>query len=70
MGKKAKRRQRATMNEMNQMVQAQVDDYGGRRQVAQENLDLQRGRFEDFQITNPFAGAQNIYAGARNTYAG
>ena len=60
MGKSAKRKQTATMNEMNQMVQAQVEDYGGRRQVAQENVDLQRAQFEGFQFTNPFASAQNV----------
>ena len=81
MGKKAKRKQRAAMNEMNEMVQAQADDYAARQQIAQENVNLQRGRFEDFQFTNPFAGAQNayggiqtqfdnIYSGARNVYAG
>jgi hypothetical protein len=30
----------------------------------------QRAQFEGFQITNPFASAQNVYAGAQNTYTG
>ena len=81
MGKRARRRQRATMNQMNQMVQDQVTDFQGRQVEAQEALDLQRTQFEDFQFTNPFADAQNafggiqtqfdnIYAGTRNVYAG
>ena len=70
MGKKAKRKQRATMNEMNEIVQAQVDDYKGRQQVAQQAVGEQRAQFEGFQITNPFASAQNVYAGAQNTYTG
>ena len=81
MGKRAKRRQRAAMNKMNQMVQDQVTDFQGRQVEAQEALDLQRTQFEDFQFTNPFADAQNafggiqtqfdnIYAGTRNVYAG
>jgi len=81
MGKKAKRRQRATMNQMNQMVQDQVTDFQGRQVVAQGAVDAQRAEFEDFQFTNPFAGAQNafrdiqtqfgnVYGGTRNVYAG
>tara|TARA_R100000781_G_scaffold114599_1_gene85840 strand:- start:344 stop:1621 length:1278 start_codon:yes stop_codon:yes gene_type:complete len=69
-GKRSKRKQTATMNQMNQMVQNQLQDFQGRRQVAQEAVDVQRGKFEAFDITNPFAGAQNVYAGAKNTYAG
>ena len=81
MGKRARRRQRATMNQMNQMVQDQVTDFQGRQVEAQEALDLQRTQFEDFQFTNPFADAQNafggiqtqfdnIYGGAKNVYSG
>ena len=69
-GKRSKRKQTATMNEMNQMVQNQLQDFQGRRHTAQGDVDAQRGKFEAFDITNPFAGAQNVYAGAKNTYAG
>ena len=54
MGKKAKRRQRATMNQMNQMVQDQVTDFQGRQVEAQGAVDAQRAEFEAFQFTNPF----------------
>ncbi len=69
-GKKSKARQTATMNQMNEMIQAQVDEFKGAQQVAQDQAIKTRGQFEDFQFTNPFAGAQNVYAGAQNAYAG
>ena len=81
MGKAAKRRQRATMNEMNEMVQGHVDLYTQQQEEAQAQVDETRADYEAFEFTNPFAGAQNafggiqtqfdnIYAGARNVYAG
>ena len=69
-GKKSKRRQTAAMNDMNQMIQGQVDEFKGKQQVAQDRADKTRGQYEDFQFTNPFAGAQNTYAGAQNEFAG
>ena len=68
-GKRSKRRQTATMNQMNQMVANQLEDFRGRQQVAQDAVDAQRAQFEAFDITNPFADARNVYAGARNPYA-
>ena len=35
MGKSAKRKQTAAMNEMNQMVQAQVEEFKAKQQVAE-----------------------------------
>ena len=69
-GKKSKRKQTAAMNDMNAMIQGQVDEFKGKQQVAQDRADKTRGQYEDFQFTNPFAGAQNTYAGAQNAYAG
>ena len=69
-GKKSKARQTATMNQMNEMIQGQVDEFKGEKQIAQDRADKTRGQFEDFQFTNPFAGAQNVYAGAQNAYGG
>jgi len=69
-GKKSKRKQTATMNEMNTMIQGQVDDFKGQQQIAQDRADQTRQQYEDFQFTNPFAGAKNVYAGAQNAYAG
>jgi len=80
-GKKSKRKQTAAMNEMNQMIQGQVDMFGEERTVAQDRADKTRQQYEDFEFTNPFAGAQNafggiqtqfdnIYSGTKNVYAG
>ena len=68
MGKKAKRRQRATMNQMNQMVQDQVTDFQGRQVEAQGAVDAQRAEFEAFQFTNPFADAQNAFGGIQTQF--
>jgi len=81
MGKKAKKKQTATMNEMNTMVQGQVDTFQGQQQIAQDRADKTRAQYEAFEFTNPFADAQNafggiqtefdnIYGGAKNMYAG
>ena len=68
-GKRSKRRQTATMNEMNRMIQDQVDQFGQERIEAKEQAQQTRARFEDFDIRNPFAGARNVFAGAQNPYA-
>ena len=68
-GKRSKRRQTATMNEMNRMIQDQVNQFEQERVGAREQAQQTRGRFEDFDIRNPFAGARNVFAGAQNPYA-
>ena len=52
MGKKARRRQRRAMNEMNQMVQGQVDYFQEQQQNAQNIADQTRAEFDalSFQI--------------------
>ena len=62
MGKKAKRRQRAAMNEMNEMVQGQVDYFQEQQQKAQNIADQTRAEFDAFEFSNPMAGIQNPYA--------
>tara|TARA_R110002096_G_scaffold59446_1_gene148963 strand:+ start:592 stop:1713 length:1122 start_codon:yes stop_codon:yes gene_type:complete len=69
-GKKSKRKQTNAMNEMNEMVQLQVDEFKGKQEIAQDRADKTRGQYEDFDFKNPYAGAQNVYAGAQNAYAG
>ena len=54
MGKRAKRRQRAAMNEMNQMVQDLQQMFSERQKEQQAILDRQRQSFQDFQFENPF----------------
>ena len=68
-GKRSKRRQTATMNEMNRMIQDQVNQFEQERVEAREQAQQTRARFEDFDIRNPFAGARNVFAGAQNPYA-
>ena len=62
MGKKARRRQRRAMNEMNQMVQGQVDYFQEQQQNAQNIADQTRAEFDAFEFSNPMAGIQNPYA--------
>ena len=69
MGKSAKRKQAATMNEMNQMASDQFDYFQEQQQTAQTQADETRAEYEAFEFTNPFADAQNVYAGAINPYA-
>jgi len=69
-GKKSKRKQTAAMNDMNQMIQGQVDEFGVKQQVAQDRADKTRQQYENFDFKNPYANAQNVYAGAENKFAG
>lgn len=69
-GKKSKRKQTATMNDMNEMIQGQVDMFGEERIAAKDRAAQTRQQYEDFEFTNPYAGAKNVYAGAQNAYAG
>ena len=39
MGKKARRRQRATMNEMNELANEQFDYFTGQQQIAQDRVE-------------------------------
>ena len=68
MGKKAKRKQAATMNQMNTMVQGQVDEFKGQQQVAQDRADKTRAQYEAFEFTNPFAGSQNAFGGIQTEF--
>ena len=80
MGKRARRRQAATMAEMNKMAQEQFEYFQAEKQAQQEVVDQQRQQYEAFDFQNPFEGVQNPYAslqtnfenlasGARNVYA-
>ena len=60
-GKRSKRRQTATMNQMNQMIQGQVDESKAYRDKAQGVADITRKQYEDFQFTNPFEGMENRF---------
>ena len=67
-GKKSKRKQTSTMNQMNSMIQGQVDMFGKERTVAQDRADKTRQQYEDFEFTNPFADAQNPYGGLQTDF--
>ena len=68
MGKRAQRRQRAAMNEMNQMVQDQQSVFSERQKEQQAILDRQRQSFQDFQFENPFADIKNPYADLKTEF--
>ena len=70
MGKRAKRKQRATMNKMNQMAQNQLTDFQERQKAQQAILDKQKQSFKDFKFENPFAEMENVYEGMENMYEG
>jgi len=61
MGKKAKRRQRAAMNEMNAMVQKQADEFKAKQEVAQERADKTRSQYEDFEFKSQYEGIENRF---------
>ena len=56
MGKKAKRRQRAAMNEMNAMVQAQAEEFKAKQQVAETKAAETRAQYEG---SRPYEGMEN-----------
>ena len=60
-GKRSKRNQTSTMNQMNQMIQGQVDESKAYRDKAQGVADITRKQYEDFQFTNPFEGMENRF---------
>ena len=68
MGKRARRRQRAAMNEMNQMVQDQQQMFSERQKEQQAILDRQKQSFQDFQFENPFADIKNPYADLKTEF--
>ena len=61
MGKSAKRKQTAAMNEMNQMVQAQVEEFKAKQEIAQARATKTRGQYEDFEFTNPYENMENRF---------
>jgi len=61
MGKKARKRQRAAMNEMQGMVAGQLKYFQDEKDVQGEVLDQQKKQFQEFQFENPFADIKNPY---------
>jgi len=60
-GKQSKRRQTATMNEMQQMIQSQVDESRVEKAAAQARADKTRKQYEDFEFSNPFENMENRF---------
>ena len=58
MGKKAKRRQRAAMNKMNEMVRIQAEEFKTKQQAAEEKADETRTQYEASQ---PYEGMENRF---------
>ena len=67
-GKKSKRKQTAAMNDMNEMIQGQVDEFSAKQQVAQDRADKTRQQYENFEFSNPFEGLENKYEGMENRF--
>ena len=68
MGKRAARRQAATMAEMNRMAQEQFDYFKAEKEAQQEVVDQQRQQYEAFDFQNPFEGVQNPYASLQTNF--
>jgi len=68
MGKKARRRQAATMREMNTMAQEQFEYFQENQEEQQAILDKQKQNFRDFQFENPFADIKNPYADLKTEF--
>jgi hypothetical protein len=60
-GKKSKRNQTRTMNQMNQMIQGQVDESKAYREQAQGVADKTRKQYENFEFSNPFENMENRF---------
>jgi len=60
-GKRSKRNQTATMNQMNAMIQTQTDEFKGQQQIAQGRADKTRQQYEDFEFSNPFEKMENRF---------
>jgi len=60
-GKQSKRNQTATMNQMNEMIQGQVDESKAYREQAQGVADKTRKQYEDFEFSNPFENMENRF---------
>jgi len=60
-GKKSKRNQTATMNQMNAMIQKQTEEFKGQQQIAQGRADKTRQQYEDFEFSNPFEKMENRF---------
>ena len=60
-GKRSKRKQTATMNQMNEMIQGQVDESKAYRGQAQGVADKTRKQYEDFEFSNPFENMENRF---------
>tara|TARA_Y100000361_G_C11134300_1_gene330899 strand:- start:10 stop:831 length:822 start_codon:yes stop_codon:yes gene_type:complete len=61
MGKKARKRQRAAMNQMQSMVAGQLRYFKDEKEAQDELLNEQRKQFQEFQFENPFADIKNPY---------
>ena len=68
MGKKARRRQAATMRRMNAMAQEQFEYFQENQEEQQAILDQQKQNFRDFQFENPFADIKNPYADLKTEF--
>jgi hypothetical protein len=67
-GRRARRNQQETMNQMQNIAQGQVDYFQEQVLSQQAAVDTAMDAYSDFEFTNPFAGLQNPYAGIQTTF--
>ena len=60
-GKRSKRNQTSTMNQMNQMIQGQVDESKTYREQSQAAANKTRKQYEDFEFKNPYENMENRF---------
>ena len=60
-GKRSKKKQTQTMNQMNEMIQKQTEEFKGQQQAAQGRADKTRQQYEDFEFSNPFENMENRF---------
>ena len=60
-GKRSKKKQTQTMNQMNEMIQKQTEEFKGQQQAAQGRADKTRQQYEDFEFSNPFEKMENRF---------
>jgi len=68
MGGKSRRKQKAAMQDMQNMASDQADHYSGLVGEQQIKLDEALTNYSEFEFTNPFGNLQNPYAGIQTDF--
>ncbi len=68
MGRKAKAKQSALEEKMFAATEEQLAKYNEEQVVQRELLEVQKGKYRQFQFENPYGGMQNQFANMENPY--